>query len=50
MAGLEIPGGPPQIEKTSEIALGEPGGPGELGGPGGPVGSRGPRGSQIEET
>ena len=63
LAGLEIPGGPPQIEKTSEVALGEPGelgGPGEPGepdelgepgeprGPGGPDGPRGPR--QIEET
>ena len=33
MAGLEIPGGRPQIEKTSDIALGEPGG---SGGPGEP--------------
>ena len=51
MAGLEIPGGPPQIENTSEVALGQPGElgePGEPRGPGGPGEPRGPR--QIEET
>ena len=39
LAGLEIPGGPPQIEETSEIAEG---GPGELGGPVGPGQLSGP--------
>ena len=50
LAGLEIPGGPPQIEKTSEIALGEPGGAGEPGGPDELGGLGGPLGSQIKET
>ena len=54
LAGLEIPGGPPQIEETSEIAVGEPGGPDEPVGPVGPAGPVGPSGQsgppQIEET
>ena len=44
LAGLEIPGGPPQIEETSEIAQGEPAGLGEPGTPGEPVGPVGPGG------